>query len=204
MKLKTSLAAIAAISAACAMPAFAQDAGTSAEGGQTEKKSDDAGFYAGAGISVFFIDKDLAASNLPISFVDQPSPAAFMGRIGYAFNKHFAVEVEAGIGGASSDFGSGDNTWGNIGIGHAAGVHAVVTAPIGGGYYLLGKAGYQTFTIEREYFNYDVADITADGAAFSVGAGSRSGSMDYRLEYAIQSADGGNNGVLGLSILKHF
>ena len=31
---------------------------------------------------------------------DQPSPGAFMGRIGYAFNENFAVEAELGFGGA--------------------------------------------------------------------------------------------------------
>jgi Outer membrane protein beta-barrel domain len=205
MKLITALAIAAASGGMCAAPAFAQD--TPAPSPAAPETPSAGGFYAGAGINLYFLDRDYAAEGLPIFFEDQPSPGAFMGRLGYAFNEYIAVEVEAGIGGARSQFtlNGGNSSDGEIGIETPLGAHVVLSMPLGGGGYILGKAGYVSATISRELFGTDAGDLDISGAAFGAGAGFRSGNWDYRMEYSLMSGgDSGDGGVLGMFALHHF
>lgn len=207
MKLISVLAVAAATGGVCAAPAFAQGPQASAPAApEAPTKPDGSGFYAGGGINLYFLDRDYAADGLPITFEDQPSPGAFMGRLGYAFNDNFAVEVEAGIGGARSEFTLGGNSSdGEIGIENPVGAHLVVSMPMGGGVYIMGKAGYVSATISRELFGANPGDLDLSGPSFGIGAGSRSGSLDFRFEYSLMTGgDSGDGGVLGMFILNHF
>ena len=202
MKTKLALAALSMLGGMVATPAFAQD--TPAP--QASSSADDQhGFYAGAGINLYFIDKDDAASGLPIIFEDQPSPAAFVGRLGYAFNEYFAVEVEAGIGGAKSEF-EGPGVELDIGVAAPLGAHLVASMPVGeyGGYYLMGKAGYSSITVERKLNGVEAEDLDISGAAFGIGGGVRNGAWDIRFEYNFMSGDDGNSGVLGMLAMHRF
>lgn len=192
-KKKWALAAVSMLGGMVATPAFAQD-----------NQNDDTGFYAGAGINLYFIDKDDAAQGMPIQFEDQPSPGAFVGRLGYAFNEHVAVEVEAGIGGAKSEF-EGPGVEGDIGVTAPLGAHLVLSTPVGeGGGYVLGRAGYSSVTVERELNGVEAADLELSGASFGLGGGIRSGNWDFRAEYNFLSGGDANTGVLGLFILSRF
>lgn len=197
MKRSLVLAAATMLSGLVATPALAQeDKGASTESG-------DSGFYAGAGINLYFIDKDDAASGLPVSFIDQPSPGGFLGRIGYSFNEYFAVEAEAGFGGAKSEFEGGGSTL-DIGVAGPIGAHVVLTLPLGeGGGYLLGKAGYASFTVERELNGVSAPDLDADGGSFGAGGGFRAANWDFRGEYSFMSGDV-SSGVLGMFALRRF
>lgn len=191
MKKKLALAAMTMLGGMMATPALAQDTDTS-------------GFYAGGGINLYFVDKDDAADGMAIQFEDQPSPGAFVGRVGYQFNEYFAVEVEAGIGGANSEF-EGPGISGDIGAESPAAAHLVVSYPFNeSGAYLLGRAGYSTVTIERKMNGVDYPDLELSGASFGVGAGFRSGSWDFRGEYNMLSGGDANSGVLGFFALHHF
>ena len=206
MKLLSLLAVTTAVGGVCAAPAMAQDT-PAPQPAQAEPEAPHAsGFYAGAGINLYFLDRDAAASGMPIVFEDQPSPGAFMGRLGYAFNENIAIEVEAGFGGARSEFTtSGGGTDGEIGIETPLGAHVVLSLPMGGNTYLMGKAGYVSAKVSREYLGADYADVDIDGASFGVGAGLRSGPWDYRFEYSFMSGgDSGDGGVLGMFVLHHF
>jgi hypothetical protein len=190
MKTKLALAA-ASMLGFFSTPAMAQD-------------NDDSGFYAGGGINLYFIDKDDAAQGMGIEFEDQPSPGAFVGRLGYQFNEYFAVEVEAGIGGADSEF-EGPGIEGDIGVTGPAAAHVVLTYPVGeGGGYLLGRAGYATVTVERELNGVDQPDLELSGSSFGIGGGVRSGNWDFRAEYNFMSGGDANSGVLGMLVLSHF
>lgn len=203
MKVSTLLAAASALCGVCVMPAVAQEA--PAPTPPEPEKPSASGFYVGAGINLYFLDRDYAADGLPLYFEDQPSPGAFMGRLGYAFNENFAVEIEAGVGGARSKFTtSGGGADGEIGIETPIGAHLILSMPIGQGGYILGKAGYVTATVSREYLDFDYEDLDLNGAAFGVGGGFRSGPWDYRMEYSFMSGDSGDGGVLGMFVMHHF
>jgi hypothetical protein len=206
MKVLTVLAAMS-LGGVFGAPAFAQEkpATPPAPAPVEPEKNTDAGFYAGGGINLYFLDRDYAAEGLPIIFEDQPSPGAFIGRLGYAFNKHIAVEVEAGIGGARSEFTtSGGGADGEIGIESPVGAHVVLSLPLEGGAYVLGKAGYVSAKISREYLGSSPPDLDISGPAFGIGGGFRNGPWDYRMEYSVTSGDGGDGGVLGMFVLHHF
>ncbi len=205
MKLITALAIAAASVGVSAAPAFAQT-DTAPAAPATPAAPSNSGFYAGAGINLYFLDRDEVASGMPLTFQDQPSPGAFMGRIGYAFNEYIAVEAELGIGGAKSQFTtSGGGADGELGINSPAGAHLVLTLPLQGGGYLLGKAGYVSAKVSREYLGTDYGDLDISGPTFGIGGGFRSGSWDYRAEYAISSGgDAGDGAVMGLFVLNHF
>jgi hypothetical protein len=126
-------------------------------------------------------------------------------RAGYAFNKYIAVEVEGGIGGAKSEYGSNGNTDGKIGMKNSVAAHAVVTLPFSNsGAYALGKVGYTSYTLEREYQGQSAPDLKASGPSVGAGIGFRGGSIDYRMEYSYVSSNDGNSGVLGLTVMKRF
>ena len=93
MKLKTLLAVATAVGGVCAAPAYAQETPAPAPAPPKPEASHASGFYAGGGINLYFLDRDYAADGMPIAFEDQPSPGAFMGRLGYAFNENVAIEV---------------------------------------------------------------------------------------------------------------
>ncbi|HYD87058.1 MAG TPA: outer membrane beta-barrel protein [Vitreimonas sp.] len=197
MKRRLALAAASALGF-FATPALAQD------NAQPVTQDGDSGFYAGGGINLYFIDKDDAADGMGIVFEDQPSPGAFVGRVGYAFNEYFAVEVEAGIGGAKSEF-EGPGIEGDIGVTGPMGAHAVLTMPVSeGGGYLLARAGYSTVTIEREMNGVEYEDLDVSGASFGIGGGVRSGSWDLRAEYSFMSGGDANSGVLSMVALHRF
>jgi len=140
---------------------------------------------------------------LPISFIDQPSPGAFLGRLGYAFNEHVALEVEAGFGGARSDF-EGPGITGDIGVGSPIGVNLALSTPTSdGGIYLMGKVGYASVTVERELNGVEAPDIDISGATFGVGGGVRGKTWDFRAEYSFMSGDA-SSGVLGFFALRRF
>lgn len=192
MKRSLALAAETMLSGLCAAPALAQDS-----------QGDNNGFYAGVGINLYFIDKDDAADGTPVAFIDQPSPGAFVGRLGYSFNEYFAFEVEAGIGGAKSDF-EGPGLTGDIGVASSYGAHVVLTLPIGeGGGYLLGRAGYDSVKVEREVNGVEYPDLDINGGSFGFGGGIRSPNWDFRGEYSFMSGDA-KSGVLGIFALHHF
>ncbi len=201
MKKKLALAAMTMLAGLFATPAIAQD--TAPQPPATDKENDHSGFYAGGGINLYFINKDDAAEGLPIYFVDQPSPGAFMGRFGYAFNEYVAIEAELGIGGAKSDF-EGTGITGEIGVTNPMGANIALSLPIGeGGAYLLGKAGYHSVTVEREVNGTSAPDIDISGASLGIGGGIRSGSWDFRAEYSFLSGDA-DTGVLGMFVLHRF
>jgi len=201
MKKKLALAAMTMLAGMFATPAVAQDSVPQPQ--TTGAEDDHSGFYAGAGINLYFIDKGDAAEGLPITFIDQPSPGAFMGRVGYAFNQYVAVEVEAGIGGAKSDF-EGTGISGEIGVTNPTAAHLALTLPIGeGGGYFLGRAGYTSVTVERELNGVSAEDIDISGASFGLGGGFRSGDWDFRGEYSFVSGDA-STGVLGMFVLRRF
>lgn len=201
MKIR-SIAAALLLGGVIAAPAYAQD--TPAPAAEPEK-TDNSGFYVGGGINLYFLDRDYAGSGMGIVFDDQPSPGAFMGRLGYAFNEYVAVEVEAGFGGARSDFSvNGINTDGEIGIETPLGAHVVLTAPLAGGY-VLGKVGYVSADISREIGSYTPEDLDISGVSYGIGGGVRNGPWDYRMEYSFLSGgDSGDGGVLGIFALHHF
>lgn len=201
MSIRTIAAALA-MGGILAAPAFAQD--TPAPAPQPETK-DNSGFYAGGGINLYFLDRDYAGLGMGVVFDDQPSPGAFMGRLGYAFNQYVAVEVEAGIGGARSEFTvTGVSSDGEIGIENPLGAHVVLSAPFGDAY-LLGKVGYVSAKISREIGSFTPADLDIDGVSYGVGGGIRMGPWDYRMEYSFLSGgDSGDGGVLGIFALHHF
>jgi hypothetical protein len=204
MKVLSALAVVFAVGGFAVAPAFAQET-QAPVAGPTADKPDNSGFYLGGGINLYFLDRDYAAEGLPIIFEDQPSPGAFMGRLGYAFNEYVAVEVEAGVGGARSEFTtSGGAADGEIGIETPLGAHLVLSMPIQGGGYILGKAGYVNAKVSREYLGFAPPDLDLNGAAFGIGGGMRGGAWDYRMEYSFMSGDSGDGGVLGMFILHHF
>lgn len=207
MKLLSLLAVATAIGGVCAAPAAAQ--GTPAPAPAPAVVPDlpsESGFYFGGGINLYFLDRDYAAEGLPIFFDDQPSPGAFMGRIGYAFNQNIAVEVEAGFGGARQEFTtSGGGADGEIGIEAPVGAHVVLSMPLSGGTYVMGKAGYVSAKVSREYLGFSPPDLDINGPSFGIGGGFRSGSWDYRMEYSFMSGgDSGDGGVLGMFIFNRF
>ena len=203
MKIETIAAALL-MGGIVAAPAYAQETPAPAPAPAPET-TDNSGFYAGAGINLYFLDRDYAGSGMGIVFEDQPSPGAFMGRLGYAFNDNIAVEVEAGFGGARSDFTVGGySTDGEIGIETPLGAHVVLSAPLGGAY-VMAKLGYVSATISREIGNYTPPDLDISGASYGIGGGIRSGPWDYRMEYSFLSGgDSGDGGVLGMFALHHF
>jgi hypothetical protein len=203
MKIVTVLAAMA-IGGVTAAPAFAQEQPAPAP--ETPAGPDNSGFYIGGGINLYFLDRDYAAEGLPIFFEDQPSPGAWMGRFGYAFNEYVAVEVEAGVGGARSEFTtSGGPADGEIGVETPLGAHLVLSMPMGqSGAYVLGKAGYVSAKVSREYLGFSTPDLDLNGAAFGIGGGFRGGSWDYRMEYSFMTGDSGDGSVLGMFIINHF
>ena len=95
-----------------------------------------------------------------------------MGRLGYAFNEYIAVEVEAGIGGAASEFTtSGGGVDGEIGIETPVGAHLVLSMPMADtGVYFMGKAGYVSAKVSREYLGVSPPDLDLNGASFGIGA----------------------------------
>ena len=199
-KKSAALAAMTVLGGLAALPAVAQADEAKVPGVNTGH------FYAGAGVNLYFIDKGDAAEGLPVEFVDQPSPGAFMGRVGYAFNDLFAIEAQAGIGGAKQDFKDDAGVFhGEVGVTNPLAADVVLTIPVGhnGGTYLLGKAGYTSFTIERSLNGVDAPDIDVSGAEFGVGAGVRNGAWDLRGEYSFVSGDA-SSGVLDISILRTF
>jgi len=207
VKLLSLLAVATAIGGVCAAPAAAQ--GTPAPAPAPAIVPDlpsESGFYFGGGINLYFLDRDYAAEGLPIFFEDQPSPGAFMGRIGYAFNQNIAVEVEAGFGGARQEFTtSGGGADGEIGIETPVGAHVVLSMPLSGGTYVMGKAGYVSAKVSREYLGFSPPDLDINGPSFGIGGGFRSGSWDYRMEYSVMSGgDSGDGGVLGMFIFNRF
>jgi hypothetical protein len=203
MKIVQVLAAMA-IGGVMAAPAIAQEQPAPAP--EKPAGTGKSGFYLGGGINLYFLDRDYAAEGLPLFFEDQPSPGAWMGRFGYAFNENVAVEVEAGVGGAASEFTtSGGGADGEIGIETPVGAHLVLSMPLGdGGGYLLGKAGYVSAKVSREYLGASPPDLDLNGASFGIGGGFRGGAWDYRMEYSFMSGDSGDGGVLGMFILHHF
>jgi hypothetical protein len=212
MKLHAVLAAATILGGLGVAPAFAQatdkpadPAAAKPDAAMPKPKTYDSGFYIGGGINLYFVEKEAAASGMPIQFIDQPSPGAFAVHGGYAFNKYVAVDVEGAIGGAKQRYGSNGATDGKIGMKNAAAIHVVGTLPFGdSGVYALGKLGYATYTLEREYQNVDAPDLKASGPSVGAGLGFRGGSIDYRMDYAYMSSDDGNSGVLGLTIMKRF
>ena len=207
MKLVSLLAVATAIGGVCAAPAIAQETPAPAPApAVVPDLPSESGFYIGGGINLYFLDRDYAAQGLPILFEDQPSPGAFMARVGYAFNQNIAVEVEAGIGGARSEFTtSGGPADGEIGVETPLGVHLVGSVPIAGGGYVMGKAGYVQAKVSREYLGFSPPDLDINGPSFGIGAGVRSGSWDYRMEYSFMSGgDSGDGGVLGMFIFNRF
>lgn len=192
--------AIAALLGLFATPAMAQTAAPAPKA----ESDNGSGFYAGAGINLYFIDKDDAAEGLPVTFIDQPSPGAFLGRFGYAFNKYIAVEIEAGFGGADSEFEGGGSTL-NIGVDTPLGAHVVFTPPIGGGGgYFLGKVGYASVTVTRELNGIQAPDIEVNGVSVGAGGGFRGGSWDFRGELGLMSGGDTSSAVLGMYALNHF
>jgi hypothetical protein len=204
MKKHLALAAMTVLGGLIGAPTVAHAQDTTAPD-QAEAAGKDSGFYAGGGINLYFVDKDDAATGMPIVFEDQPSPGAFVGRVGYSFNRYFAVEVEAGIGGADSEFTDGGSLDGTIGASNPLAAHAVLTVPVGpGGGYVLGKAGYASVQIEREIEGsapFDDLDIS--GASFGAGGGFRGENWDFRMEYSFVSGDA-TTGVLGMYALRRF
>jgi Outer membrane protein beta-barrel domain len=197
MKKKLGLAAMTMLGGLIATPALAQDNPTPAQ-------DDNSGFYAGAGINLYFIDKGDAAEGMGIVFEDQPSPGAFVGRVGYAFNEYVALEVEAGIGGAKSEF-EGPGVEGDIGVTAPLAAHVAFTMPMNdSGAYLLGRIGYTSVTVEREINGVEAEDLDISGTSFGVGGGFRSGNWDFRGEYNFVSGGDANTGVLGIFALRHF
>jgi opacity protein-like surface antigen len=203
MKIRTIAAALI-VGGIAAAPVYAQETPAPAPAPEPEKK-DNSGFYAGAGINLYFLDRDYAGSGMGIAFEDQPSPGAFMGRLGYAFNDNIAVEVEAGIGGARSKFSvTGYNVDGEIGIKTPLGAHVVLSAPLGEAY-VMAKLGYVSATISREIGSYTPDDLDFSGASYGIGGGIRNGPWDYRMEYSfVSGGDSGDGGVLGIFALHHF
>jgi len=201
MKKTLAFAGLTMLGGMFATPAMAQD--TPAPAAPTAA-NDHSGFYAGAGINLYFVDKDDAAQGMPIEFVDQPSPGAFVGRFGYAFNDYVALEVEAGIGGADQKFeGSGVNA--EIGIETPLSAHVVGTMPYGqGGAYLLGKIGYASAKLTREMNGAGFEDLTLGGVSLGIGGGIRSETWDFRMEYSFISGGDANSGVLGMTALRRF
>jgi Outer membrane protein beta-barrel domain len=200
MKKTLAIAAATMLGGLLATPAMAQDAPPPPKAADT---ANDSGFYAGGGINLYFIDKNDAAEGLPISFIDQPSPGAFLGRLGYAFNQYFAIEVEAGFGGANSEFEGGGSTL-EIGVASPLGAHLAATIPLGqGGGYLLAKGGYSSVTVERTLNGVDAPEIDISGTSFGVGGGFRNDSWDFRMEYSFLSGDA-SSGVLGMFAMSRF
>lgn len=205
MKLISALAIAAASAGVCAAPAFAQT-DTPAAAPEAPAKPSSSGFYAGVGINLYFLDRDAAGDGMGVTFQDQPSPGAFMGRLGYAFNENIAIEVEAGFGGAKSEFTtSGGGTDGKLGIDTPLGAHLVLSMPLQGNMYVMGKAGYVSAKVSREYLGTDYPDLDISAPSFGVGAGIRADSWDYRMEYSFTSGgDAGDGGVLGIFAMNHF
>jgi hypothetical protein len=210
MKKRLALAAMTVLGGIISTPAFAQTEAEAPKDPRYEEiETGKSGFYAGLGINLYFVDKEAAAEGMPIVFEDQPSPGAWIARVGYSFNEYIAVEVEGGFGAADSDFGSEDETFGNIGVGKPFAAHAVFTKPFGdgGGYggdgYFMAKAGYATITIERELFGVEFEDVELSGGSFGLGAGMRGEHWDGRFEYSFLTGDA-NSGVLGMFIMRRF
>jgi hypothetical protein len=203
MKLSYLLAVATAIGGFAAAPAFAQQTPAPAP---PEPEKSSAHFYFGGGANLYFLDRDYAAEGLPLTFEDQPSPGAWMARAGYAFNDNIAIEVEAGFGAARSKFTtSGGGVDGDIGIDNPLGAHLVLSSPMNGGAYFMGKIGYVSAKISREYLGYTPPDLDLSGVSYGLGAGIRNGPWDYRMEYSLVSGgDSGDGGVLGIFVLHHF
>lgn len=200
-----ALAAATMLGGLFGTPALAQDNPAPAPGPAPSAQDNGSGFYVGGGINLYFVDKDDAAEGMPIIFEDQPSPGAFMGRFGYAFNNYVAIEVEAGIGGAKSEF-EGPGLEAEVGVETPPlSAHVVGTVPFGeGGGYLLGKAGYTSVTISRTLNGVDFDDLDISGASFGFGGGVRSDMWDFRMEYSFVSGGDANTGVLGMTAMRRF
>ena len=204
-KKQLALAAATMLGGLFATPALAQDSPAPAPAPAPTAQDKNSGFYVGGGINIYYVDKDDAAEGLPIFFEDQPTPAAFVFRAGYAFNEYVAVEAEAGIGGARQEF-EGPGIEAEVGVETPLlSAHVVGTVPVGqGGGYLLGKAGYTSVTISREVNDVDFDDLDISGASFGVGGGFRSDMWDFRMEYSFVSGGDANTGVLGMTAMRRF
>ncbi|MFT3727440.1 MAG: outer membrane beta-barrel protein [Terricaulis sp.] len=192
---RMALAAMTMLGGAMAAPAIAH---------ADDNHVSNAHFYAGAGINLYFVDKSDAAEGLPVQFVDQPSPGAFMGRFGYEFNRYVAVEAQVGVGGAKSEFSDGAGTDGKVGVGTPWQVDLVGMYPISdGNTYIMAKAGYASANITRSINGADAPDVKLHGADIGIGAGWRSNNWDFRGEYSMIMGDY-NAGVLGFSLARYF
>lgn len=201
-KKQLALAAATMLGGLFATPALAQDSPAPAPAPSAQDKN--SGFYVGAGINIYFIDKDDAAQGMPIIFEDQPSPAAFVGRFGYAFNDYVALELDAGFGGARQEY-EGPGVEAELGIETPLSAHVVGTMPFGeGGGYLLGKAGYASAKLSREMNGTSFEDLTLGGVSLGIGGGVRSDMWDFRMEYSFVSGGDANTGVLGMTAMRRF
>lgn len=79
---------------------------------------------------------------------------------------------------------------GDIGVSSPIGADVVLSYPVGeGGGYIMGKAGYQSVTVERSLNGASAPDIDISGADFGIGAGFRADKWDMRAEYSFMSGD---------------
>lgn len=193
---RMALAAMTVLGGMAAVPAIAH--------ADDAHIASNAHFYVGAGINLYFVSKSDAAEGLPVEFVDQPSPGAFMGRVGYEFNRNFAIEAQVGVGGHKSEFSDGAGTDGKVGVSTPWQVDLVGMYPMGdGSTYIIGKAGYASANITRSINGVDAPDVKLSGADVGIGAGWRGGNWDFRGEYSM-ILGGHQAGVLGFSLARYF
>lgn len=77
--------------------------------------------------------------------------------------------------------------------------------PLQDNIFIMGKAGYDSAKVSREYLGADYPDLAISSPLFGIGGAIRGGAWDYRMEYSFTSGgEAGDGGVLGIFALNHF
>lgn len=137
-----------------------------------QSASNDSGVYVNAGVTLLSADLELGNTDIAGQTVDlgNPSPNIFMitGRVGYQFNKYFAIEGDAGFGLGGDDFNQ------TVPVTTALGtvdVDADVTADVK---YYAGAFVKGTLPISEQFDifvrgGYGLAEAEVDGTASALG-----------------------------------
>lgn len=133
-------------------------------------------WYAGAGYTNF----DFDAGNAD----------AITGRLGYKFNRNFAVEGEG-------SFGVNDD---EVDLNHNLGAYAVGILPVSDSFDVHARVGYQTSEVDTPMGSAD-----DDGLGYGVGATWHfTPSFGLRADWTRMDGDGGNDDAVSLGGVVSF
>ena len=141
------------------------------------------GFYAGVGWATILADDGLGGTAVL---------GAIQGRVGFAFNANFAVEVEGAIGVLPQEIDFGFTTV-DLNLDSEVGVFGVLRAPVSPSIDVYARAGYAQTTISASAGGFTEAGDSS-GLAYGVGLEWRSTpTLGSRLELSNYTFDGGGD-----------